>query len=294
MGRRPCCSKEGLNRGTWTAMEDKILTDYIKVHGEGQWRNLPQNAGLKRCGKSCRLRWLNYLRPDIKRGNITPDEEELIIRLHKLLGNRWSLIAGRLPGRTDNEIKNYWNTNIGKKLQRQQSHFISDRNKPSNKPLNKANPTMKTSFRQPSKANSSSCVIRTKATRCKKVFIDWPEPQLEDTKPSPPQQPESSEHVPKEVDDPLNFMTDLEVDGNFLSEFLDAEFSQLQPSSHFQNQADSYCNTDTCDQGQYSSSSSDDQSLFFSDNMMQDMDFTSIASLLESELDWLQDQEDPN
>ncbi|PKI75708.1 hypothetical protein CRG98_003903 [Punica granatum] len=88
MGRSPCCSKEGLNRGAWTAQEDKILCDYIKAHGEGRWRNLPKRAGLKRCGKSCRLRWLNYLRPDIKRGNISPDEEELIIRLHKLLGNR--------------------------------------------------------------------------------------------------------------------------------------------------------------------------------------------------------------
>ncbi|GMQ08177.1 hypothetical protein CsSME_00052026 [Camellia sinensis var. sinensis] len=92
MGRRPCCAKEGLNRGAWTAMEDKILTDYIRVHGEGKWRSLPKRAGLKRCGKSCRLRWLNYLRPDIKRGNISRDEEDLIIRLHKLLGNRLFLI----------------------------------------------------------------------------------------------------------------------------------------------------------------------------------------------------------
>eukprot|EP00257_Ricinus_communis_P015054 XP_015572891.2 anthocyanin regulatory C1 protein-like [Ricinus communis] len=96
MGRSPCCSKEGLNRGAWTALEDKILTAYIKAHGEGNWRNLPKRAGLKRCGKSCRLRWLNYLRPDIKRGNISHDEEDLIIRLHKLLGNRWSLIAGKV------------------------------------------------------------------------------------------------------------------------------------------------------------------------------------------------------
>lgn len=115
MGRSPCCSKVGLNKGAWTTAEDKILADYIHLQGEGRWRNLPKRAGLKRCGKSCRLRWLNYLRPDIKRGNISGDEEDLIIRLHKLLGNRWSLIAGRLPGRTDNEIKNYWNTTLRKK-----------------------------------------------------------------------------------------------------------------------------------------------------------------------------------
>eukprot|EP00253_Pinus_taeda_P022714 PITA_22714 len=116
MGRSPCCSKEGLNRGAWTSKEDTILSEYIRIHGDGGWRNLPKKAGLMRCGKSCRLRWLNYLRPDIKRGNISPDEEDLIIRLHRLLGNRWSLIAGRLPGRTDNEIKNYWNTRLTKKM----------------------------------------------------------------------------------------------------------------------------------------------------------------------------------
>ncbi|CAM8969910.1 unnamed protein product [Rhodiola kirilowii] len=115
MGRSPCCAKIGLNRGAWTVLEDTTLTDYIQIHGEGKWKQLPKNAGLKRCGKSCRLRWLNYLRPDIKRGNIGEDEAELIVRLHKLLGNRWSLIAGRIPGRTDNEIKNYWNTTLSKK-----------------------------------------------------------------------------------------------------------------------------------------------------------------------------------
>ncbi|XP_061994514.1 transcription repressor MYB5-like isoform X2 [Rosa rugosa] len=74
------------------------------------------NNCLKRCGKSVRLRWLNYLRPGIKKGNITEEEEDLIIRMHKLVGNRWSLIAGRIPGRTDNEIKNYWNSTLRKKL----------------------------------------------------------------------------------------------------------------------------------------------------------------------------------
>ncbi|KAL9260812.1 Transcription repressor MYB5-like protein [Drosera capensis] len=119
MGRAPCCSKVGLHRGPWTPREDDLLVNYIQAHGEGQWRSLPKNAGLLRCGKSCRLRWMNYLRPDIKRGGITPDEDDLIIRLHALLGNRWSLIAGRLPGRTDNEIKNYWNTHLSKKLKSQ-------------------------------------------------------------------------------------------------------------------------------------------------------------------------------
>ncbi|KAJ1406364.1 SANT/Myb domain [Sesbania bispinosa] len=106
-----------VNRGAWSSEEDKILMNYVQVYGERKWRELSKRAGLKRSGKSCRLRWLNYLKPDIKRGNISLEEEDLIIRLHNLLGNRWSLIAGRLPGRTDNEIKNYWNTYLRKKVE---------------------------------------------------------------------------------------------------------------------------------------------------------------------------------
>lgn len=112
----PCCSKVGIKRGPWTPEEDELLANYINREGEGRWRTLPKRAGLQRCGKSCRLRWMNYLRPSVKRGRIAPDEEDLILRLHRLLGNRWSLIAGRIPGRTDNEIKNYWNTHLSKKL----------------------------------------------------------------------------------------------------------------------------------------------------------------------------------
>ncbi|KAI4332329.1 hypothetical protein L6164_017249 [Bauhinia variegata] len=116
MGRSPCCEKAHTNKGAWTREEDQRLIDYIRVHGEGCWRSLPKAAGLLRCGKSCRLRWINYLRPDLKRGNFTEEEDDLIIKLHSLLGNKWSLIAARLPGRTDNEIKNYWNTHIKRKL----------------------------------------------------------------------------------------------------------------------------------------------------------------------------------
>ncbi|WOK92876.1 Myb-related protein Zm38-like [Canna indica] len=116
MGRSPCCEKAHTNRGAWTKDEDARLIAYIRAHGEGCWRMLPKAAGLRRCGKSCRLRWINYLRPDLKRGNFTQEEDDLIVKIHSLLGNRWSLIAGKLPGRTDNEIKNYWNTHIRKKL----------------------------------------------------------------------------------------------------------------------------------------------------------------------------------
>ncbi|XP_010273928.1 PREDICTED: myb-related protein Myb4-like [Nelumbo nucifera] len=173
MGRSPCCSKEGLNRGAWTALEDKILIAYIKAHGEGKWRSLPKRAGLKRCGKSCRLRWLNYLRPDIKRGNISEDEEELIIRLHNLLGNRWSLIAGRLPGRTDNEIKNYWNTTLGKKAQAKSCLSPSNPNQRrtiSTKPKEKPTPVRP----PPGPLRTKPHVIRTKAMKCTKVLMPPP------------------------------------------------------------------------------------------------------------------------
>ena len=77
-----------LRRVPWTVDEDLTLINYIADHGEGRWNALARAAGLRRTGKSCRLRWLNYLRPDVKRGNFTADEQLLILDLHSRWGNR--------------------------------------------------------------------------------------------------------------------------------------------------------------------------------------------------------------
>ncbi|KAL8254980.1 hypothetical protein R6Q59_033201 [Mikania micrantha] len=116
MGRHSCCYKQKLRKGLWSPEEDEKLIRHITKFGHGCWSSVPKLAGLERCGKSCRLRWINYLRPDLKRGTFSPQEEKLIIELHAVLGNKWSQIAAQLPGRTDNEIKNLWNSSIKKKL----------------------------------------------------------------------------------------------------------------------------------------------------------------------------------
>ncbi|XP_062116168.1 transcription factor MYB86-like [Humulus lupulus] len=119
MGRHSCCLKQKLRKGLWSPEEDEKLFNYITRFGVGCWSSVPKLAGLQRCGKSCRLRWINYLRPDLKRGMFSQQEEDLIISLHEVLGNRWAQIAAQLPGRTDNEIKNFWNSCLKKKLVKQ-------------------------------------------------------------------------------------------------------------------------------------------------------------------------------
>ncbi|XP_038880312.1 transcription factor MYB35-like [Benincasa hispida] len=116
MVRIPSRDKLNLKRGLWTAEEDAKVLAYVSKHGTSNRTSAPKKAGLRRCGKSCRLRWTNYLRPDLKHHNFTPQEEELIIRLHAAIGSRWAIIAQQLPGRTDNDVKNYWNTKLRKKL----------------------------------------------------------------------------------------------------------------------------------------------------------------------------------
>ncbi|KMZ59422.1 hypothetical protein ZOSMA_68G00080 [Zostera marina] len=119
MGRHPSCLKQKLKKGLWSPEEDEKLYNHIIRYGVGCWSTVPQQAGLQRCGKSCRLRWLNYLRPDLKRGTFSQEDEDLIISLHQVLGNKWSQIASHLQGRTDNEIKNFWNSTLKKKLRSQ-------------------------------------------------------------------------------------------------------------------------------------------------------------------------------
>ncbi|CAA7408165.1 unnamed protein product [Spirodela intermedia] len=117
MGRAPCCDKANVKKGPWSPDEDAKLKAYIEEHGTGgNWIALPHKIGLKRCGKSCRLRWLNYLRPNIKHGGFSEEEDKIICSLYISIGSRWSIIAAQLPGRTDNDIKNYWNTRLKKKL----------------------------------------------------------------------------------------------------------------------------------------------------------------------------------
>ncbi|CAN7061534.1 unnamed protein product [Brassica rapa subsp. trilocularis] len=113
-GETSTAAKEarGLKKGPWTTTEDAILTEYVRKRGEGNWNAVQKNSGLLRCGKSCRLRWANHLRPNLRKGSFTPDEEKIIIELHAKLGNKWARMASQLPGRTDNEIKNYWNTRM--------------------------------------------------------------------------------------------------------------------------------------------------------------------------------------
>ncbi|CAN1283019.1 Transcription factor MYB48 [Linum perenne] len=113
--------QDEIRKGPWTEQEDILLVNFVHLFGDRRWDFIAKVSGLNRTGKSCRLRWVNYLHPGLKRGKMTPQEEKLVVELHAKWGNRydklWSRIARKLPGRTDNEIKNYWRTHMRKKAQ---------------------------------------------------------------------------------------------------------------------------------------------------------------------------------
>ncbi|KAK1437972.1 hypothetical protein QVD17_03773 [Tagetes erecta] len=121
MEKGSCCDNNGLKKGVWTKDEDNKLRAYIQRYGHWNWNLLPKFAGVSRSGKSCRLRWMNYLRPNMKHGNFTEEEDNVIISLHNKIGNKWSTIATRLPGRSDNEIKNRWNAHLKKRVKDNQT-----------------------------------------------------------------------------------------------------------------------------------------------------------------------------
>ncbi|XP_073299800.1 transcription factor MYB1-like [Primulina huaijiensis] len=276
MGRSPCCSKEGLNKGAWTAMEDKILTDYVKIHGQGKWRKLPKKAGLNRCGKSCRLRWLNYLRPDIKRGQLSTDEEDLIIRLHKLLGNRWSLIAGRLPGRTDNEIKNYWNTNIAKK------RAMADPKLAKQSTTKKENP----SASQPQLPNSVvSHVIRTKAKRTSEAFvITNPSQNVENVESTPAfGQSQVENHKAAKLESDQFGMVDFKLDDKFFSDLFSSELFTFSDQK-----LDNGLGEDSLNNMKNSTGYPTTNSCQIPDEKEQDLDMGSIINI-DPVMDWFQD-----
>ncbi|KAI8551817.1 hypothetical protein RHMOL_Rhmol06G0216000 [Rhododendron molle] len=121
MVRKASIGKDGKKKGAWSLEEDIKLRNSVEIlqkYGHWNWQELPKYAGLSRCGRSCRFRWMNYLRPNVKRGNYTKDEEDLILKLHQQLGNKWSEIAAKLPGRSDNEVKNHWHTHLKKRLRK--------------------------------------------------------------------------------------------------------------------------------------------------------------------------------
>ncbi|EOY31764.1 Myb domain protein 36 [Theobroma cacao] len=149
MGRAPCCDKANVKKGPWSPEEDAKLKAYIEKYGTGgNWIALPQKIGLKRCGKSCRLRWLNYLRPNIKHGGFSEEEDNIICSLYISIGSRWSIIAAQLPGRTDNDIKNYWNTKLKKKLLGRRKQSNINRLSSSNQDPNEVNTANDSQFSQ--------------------------------------------------------------------------------------------------------------------------------------------------
>ncbi|KAG8083158.1 hypothetical protein GUJ93_ZPchr0014g47008 [Zizania palustris] len=111
-GRRDAAGGgEAVRKGPWTAEEDEVLRQHVRTHGPRDWSSIRSKGLLPRIGKSCRLRWVNKLRPDLKTGcKFSAEEERVVIELQAQFGNKWARIAAYLPGRTDNDVKNFWST----------------------------------------------------------------------------------------------------------------------------------------------------------------------------------------
>ncbi|GAB4861958.1 hypothetical protein Ancab_037213 [Ancistrocladus abbreviatus] len=132
-----------IRKGPWKAEEDEVLINHVKKYGPRDWSSIRSKGLLQRTGKSCRLRWVNKLRPNLKKyssflspfSSISPpiwdgckfsaEEERIVIELQAQFGNKWAKIATHLPGRTDNDVKNFWSSRQKRLARILQSHTPS-------------------------------------------------------------------------------------------------------------------------------------------------------------------------